>query len=258
MRLRRKTMDKSLGKAHGFTIIEMAVVLLIVGLLLGGLFTSLGDSSENRRRSEATADLSRIEESLYGFAQSNGRLPCPAWTSVSLPGQEYVSGTGCGSYVGFVPALTLGLQGATNNLGFLLDPWGNPYRYSVASLTVQTATMSAFANATGLRSRFAGAASTGGLSLCVAAVPGCNTAVVKLTDIAPALVFSMGSNTTITSATQAENVGATSAGFLIPGDNEYVDTVYVDPDSANAFDDIILWLSPNILFTKLISAGQLP
>ena len=70
-------------KSHsGFSLLEMAVVMLILGLLLGGLFSAVGDSTQLKRRSDATAQIKLIEEALYGFAQATGdchaRQPMPA------------------------------------------------------------------------------------------------------------------------------------------------------------------------------------
>jgi prepilin-type N-terminal cleavage/methylation domain-containing protein len=50
------------ARNKGFSLIEMAVVMVIVGLLLSGLFVALGDSAANRNRITATADLEGIKE----------------------------------------------------------------------------------------------------------------------------------------------------------------------------------------------------
>jgi len=63
---------------RGFSLVEMAVVMLILGLLLGGLFTSIGQSTDNKRRTDTLNQLALVEEALYGFAQAYGRLPCPS------------------------------------------------------------------------------------------------------------------------------------------------------------------------------------
>lgn len=239
-----------------FTLIEMAMVLLIVGLLLNGLFVALGSSNDSRQRSEASAQLQQIEEALYGFAQANGRLPCPA-TAAAPGGQESPAGGGvCASVNGFVPAATLGLQGAVDNLGLLLDPWGRPYRYSVSALL--RAGVPVFTNAAAMRAQFvAGPLPSGTPLLCVAETAGCLAALTPLTNSAPAVVFSVGKSPNVASALEAENAGATVAGFPMPNDVEFVSAVYAE-EGANAYDDILIWLSSNILVTRMISAGQLP
>lgn len=73
----------------GFSLLEMALVLLILGILLGGLMVSLGQSANNARRTTTTNQLKMIQEALYGFAQTNGRLPCYKHsTSWRLMGQQ--------------------------------------------------------------------------------------------------------------------------------------------------------------------------
>lgn len=247
---------------HGFTLVEMAVVLLIVGMLLNGLFVALGNSAESSNRSEASSKLQQIEEALYGFAQANGRLPCPATANApaALLGQENPAGggdcaAGFGSAAhGFVPAVTLGIQGPVDNLGLLLDPWGRPYRYSVSNLG--TAAARVFTNTVALRARFLAAPppSTSPL-LCVAEAASC---VTPLTRSAPAVVFSVGARPTVASTLEAENAGVTVNLFPMPNDIDFVSAEYTDADGTVPYDDIVSWLSYNILVTRMISAGQLP
>ena len=63
---------------RGFTLIEMAIVLMIVGLLLGGMLVPLSAQMDQRNISDTQKSLSEIKEALIGYAMANGRLPCPA------------------------------------------------------------------------------------------------------------------------------------------------------------------------------------
>ncbi len=228
-------------RGGGFTLIETAVVLLIIGLLLGGLFTSLGQSAENTRRIDSLAQLRNVEEALYGFAQANGRLPCPA-TAASAGVEDPAGGGNCTDAHAFVPALSLGLQGNVDALGLLLDPWGNPVLYSVSDLDVPPR---AFTNAAGLRWVFNNGPLVAGLDL-ISICSESTCAGLTLANTVPALVFSTGPNFAISAAAnETENSD---------GDNTFVSTGY----SEENFDDQLIWLSPNVLFTRLISAGQLP
>src|SRR5688572_9709541 len=124
----------SRGCERGFSLIEMAMVLVILGTLLGGVLVAVSQTAENGRRTTARNQLREIESALYGFAQVHGRLPCPALDNSN--GYESPLGGGtCNSNHGFVPATTLNLNGAINTDGLLLDPWQNPIRYSVAGTT---------------------------------------------------------------------------------------------------------------------------
>lgn len=74
------------GTHRGFSLIEMAVVLLILGTLMSGVLVAVTQTTESNRRSNARTQLRTIEEALYGYAQAFGSLPCPA--SVTSAGAE--------------------------------------------------------------------------------------------------------------------------------------------------------------------------
>ena len=122
---------------RGFTLVELAIVLLIVGLVLGGLLVPLAQQVQSRRISETEAVMRDIKESLFGFAIANGRLPCPATVAtnglenrrnnVVAVGPIDPVGDGCrgGTYSGFVPWATLGVLET--------DAWGNRFGYRVTN-----------------------------------------------------------------------------------------------------------------------------
>jgi len=240
----------------GFSLIEMAVVMMILGILLSGLLTATGQSAANTRRIDTRNQLRQFQEALYGYAQAFGRLPCPA-ISTSDGKEDPTGGGDCAVSHGFLPNSTLNLSGRTNSDGLLLDPWGNPYRYSVASVDENTTNDRAFTSATGLAQLFSDSEtdlvySANMLRICSEINPAtafvdCDNANANiLSDLVPAVIFSMGDNwATYTSTEEQENAN---------GNNDFVNTEY----SEENFDDIIIWLSPHILFSKLIAAGKLP
>jgi hypothetical protein len=77
-------------------------------------------------------------------------------------------------------------------------------------------------------------------------------AATSLTSRAPALLLSIGKN------------GATGAAGADETANTNGDVVFVSHDAAPAtaangeFDDLVVWLSPNILFNRMVAAGRLP
>ncbi|MGJ8689561.1 MAG: prepilin-type N-terminal cleavage/methylation domain-containing protein [Gammaproteobacteria bacterium] len=249
----------SLRKSGGFSLIEMAMVMLILGFLLAGLFTALGESDTNRRRSEAKTQIDNIVEALYGFAQTTGRIPCPAIATSN--GLESVrANTSCRRPHGFVPASSLGLQGTVNANNLLTDPWGNPYRYSVSTYpTGPNQPITAFTTVAGTQTQFANNGLPAGDAnlLCVSAEVACGAPI--LTDIAPALVYSMGEDFGLVPSTtyQEENASQGVAGFLMATDNNFVTRDYA-AEGANQFDDILVWMSVNTLNSRLIAAGKLP
>lgn len=238
--------------SSGFSLIEMAMVLLIIGLLLNGLLVAIGENNTNRLRTDANTQLEQIREALYGFAQINGRLPCPANPS-SAGIEAPVNGGNCTDVSGFIPGVQLNIQGSYNAQGLLVDPWANPYRYAVSTLAISSSSI--FTNRATLQSWFSGTAPTGGTWLCVSDTTNCGPVVLAST--VPAIVYSLGASSTAGSAKQAENLGATLGGLAVAGDREFVDAQYSE-DAVEFFDDILVWLSPNILTSRLVSAGKLP
>lgn len=233
-------------KNEGFSLLEMAVVLLIVSLLLGGLLMSLGTTREVNNRSAAEATLSEVVEALYGFAQATGRLPCPA-TATSNGVEAPVGGGVCTQQHGFVPSLTLGLSGSFNDDTLLQDDWFSPFRYSVT-----TSNGSAFTTANGMRNTTMGAL-TPDLRVCDAAA--CGNVIV---DSVPVVLLSLGADWATFDAAdvdETENSGeAIINGYRHGADNDFVAADYIE----NTYDDLIVWMSPSILFTRMITAGQLP
>jgi type II secretory pathway pseudopilin PulG len=132
----------------GFTLLEMAILLLVIGLILSGLLPTLSIVVENRKRAQAMNELKEIREALLGFAVIHKRLPCPAMSFSA--GRELPNSpddVDCNRSVGYLPASTLGLVNvnvAIGNVinfwdapnrfspqGLMLDPWGQPYLYGV-------------------------------------------------------------------------------------------------------------------------------
>jgi len=218
-------------KERGFNLVEMAIVLVILGVLLGGLITPFSTQLETSKRKGAEAQLRDIHDALLGFAANNGRLPCPATAASNGLSAPNVATTVCASAAGFVPVATLGLNGAVDSNGLLLDPWLNPFRY-----TLTTANTGAFSNVLTL-----------GLApdLQVCEQSACTSI---LTSTGVAVVFSPGADgITTTSVDELEN---------IDGDTLFVDREFSEQTGVE-FDDHIIWVSVNTLVYNLVKAGQI-
>lgn len=122
----------------GFTLIEVAMVMVIIGFILAASIAPLNRQIERGRVQETNKLLDEIETALYGFAIANRRLPCPA--DADSLGQEAETPANTGicnvggtinSISGFVPGRALGISGKYNEDVLLLDAWNNPIRYSV-------------------------------------------------------------------------------------------------------------------------------
>ena len=243
-------------RTNGFTLIEVAIVMLILAVLISAAILPLRGQRQTANINTARDDIEAIEEALYGFAIANGRLPCP--TQPGVGGVEQPAGGICvNGSIGFVPSTTLGLKGDVNCDGLLVDPWGRPYLYSVTTVlagnntytrsgvgSIQDVTITALAGQPALR-------------ICTDSACGTN-----LTDEAVAVIISTGENTAA-SADQLQNAGeaAIASGcttnYGVSADNDYVYHTAVE-EAGNEFDDIVSWISPNILFAKMLAAGRLP
>jgi prepilin-type N-terminal cleavage/methylation domain-containing protein len=246
----------------GFSLLELAVVLMIVGILMSGVLISVSQTTLNARRAAALVQLQQLEEALYGFAESQGRLPCPSSTApMPGPGYEDISGGGvCNLSHGFVPAATLGIYGQTDSAGLLVDAWGNPLRYSLANAgNLSNPSSPDFSSKSSISNFFTSGSAfnpvTGNM-LKICDDPSCLGKV--LTNIAPAIIMSMGENwASYTSANETTNAGANMLG----GHPVHADTdlIFVAGEySEEKFDDQLVWLSPYVLFNRMVSAGKLP
>ncbi|MDY6848177.1 MAG: type II secretion system major pseudopilin GspG [Geoalkalibacter sp.] len=111
-------MNKYLRQCQrGFTLIEIMVVVIILGILAGIVVPRLLDEPEEARRTKAQVQIKSIEEALGMYKLHNGYFPT---TEQGLQALVEKPETGRipnnykeGGYIGKIP----------------LDPWGNPYIY---------------------------------------------------------------------------------------------------------------------------------
>jgi prepilin-type N-terminal cleavage/methylation domain-containing protein len=282
-------------RQSGFTLVEIAIVLLIVTILLGYTVALFPQQQQLKQYRALNLEMDRVMEAIIGFAQVSGRLPCPALANGT--GNEDNNANGCGEYGGFVPANTLGLDGRLNEDGLLIDPWGNPYRYYVTDVDFNGDGNSDFTVPGEMRkiglvdSDGNGAIDLEGRYLiCDAAganndnCVGVNTVFGRLFDNlgwpddrysgAPFVLLSMGKNWSdgVPAGDELKNSGATEVTGTsgtkyrvkvveddVPA-NEIGDTTFVKRPSgfADDFDDVVRWVSPSVLYSRMIQAGQLP
>ena len=242
----------SSAQERGFTLTELAIALVIVGLLTGGLLLSLTTTRDIANEKETQKQLAMIQEALLGFAVAQQRLPCPAApnaTGVESP----IGGSGVCThpYNGFLPGSTLGLA-PTDAQGYVVDAWGNRIRYAVT--TVSAASPNLFTTASGLKSQWSVGPqpdlhvcnTATGITNAGAANADC-AANASLTDSAVAVIFSTGRTGASGPLGADEQANVTA-----------IDRVFVSASPGPNFDDLVTWLSPNILYNRMIAAGRLP
>jgi prepilin-type N-terminal cleavage/methylation domain-containing protein len=229
-------------RQSGFTLVEIAIVLLIVGLLIGGMLAPLSSQMEQRRVTDTKLAMEEAREALFGFALRNGYLPCPAISATN--GLEDRTGNVCNKRYGFLPWATLGVG--------KLDGWDRVMGYTVTP---------AFANAFNLftlktpRDVTIATRSNNGVLIPASAV----------NDI-PAAIISFGHNGY--GATSSQDTVITDVGVgnvdektNLQGNGTALITRDISDDArapGGAYDDMVLWLSPNILYNRMVAAQRLP
>lgn len=245
-------------RQHGFTLVEMAVVLAIVALLLGGLIVPLSAQVDLQKTRDTRKALAETREVLLGFAAANGRLPCPA-SSTSNGAESFAAGGSaangnCSNFFdGFIPAATLGLT-PVDAQGYMLDGWNNRVRYAVSNATVN-GVANPFTSTGGIKAATMSSIASASLLYVCASATGttttCGTAIT-LTSQAPVVILSTGKN------------GAAGSSGLDESHNTDNDSLFISHDIAPAgavngeFDDIVTWLSTGGLLNRMLTAGQLP
>ncbi len=251
----------------GFTLIELAIVMFIMGLLLAGLIGPIETQLEARDREQTLDTMNTILEALYGFAVSNARLPCPDSNGDGL--EDFAAGPppfACVASQGWLPWSSLGTGQA--------DAWGNRFRFVVAQPNYTTPD-NGNCDATDFDLCQNGniTISSRGDNPATAAPVIEGKFLFSAANTLPAAVISHGRN----------GLGATSVqGVALPAppmnsdeeenadaDAQFIARTYSrtaagcadDVDESTslcAFDDMVTWISTPILNYRMVTAGRLP
>lgn len=210
------------GREHGFTLIELAIVMAVAGLMLAGAMKLLGGQLDQNRLKATRARLQMAYDALVTHYVVNTYLPCPADGSLPSSDADYgraqpeTSGTCTGVPAGreVLPWRTLGLQ---EELSY--DGWRRRLTYQVsAPLTT------------------AGSSSPGDISI--------GDGTSELTAAAAFVVISHGENglgAWLPSGRQKPEAGIPADEDLnTGGTGPFVDRAYSQA-SGDEFDDLVIW-----------------
>ena len=280
-------MNRKHGKPQGgFTLIELAIVLVIVTILIGGLAVPLSAQIEARRIAETRKTMEEAREAIIGYAMKHtlqqlctcayqpdttpdpaSTCPvshCPPTGSATLnlsltrhylPCPDVITDDGLEDRVTSGPT-----QGACASpygrfpwvsLGTAAeDAWGNRLHYGITPDYGNDGI--GFSNA-----------STGDKRICSTSAGGCTSGTVAkdlpvvLVSYGPngwgALNVSGSSLHVPTSADERENAPASYP------NNAYVSRAPSKADAANGeFDDLLVWISSPLLISRVCPSGGCP
>ncbi|WP_038125849.1 type II secretion system protein [Thiomicrospira pelophila] len=229
----------------GFTLVEIAIVLAILGIVLGGLFAGTSALRETAKFKEDQQKLQDIKAALLSYVAVNHYLPCPTNTIdgntglQSPPENRATTDGSCDVTYGYLPYADLGTHA--------VNAYGVPFSYVVnqqANLTTNTSNEAHSASYFGAancninagsppcfyKDTPPTAADTGSGNFRIT-----NGTSQVLADNIPLLVISHGQNkcTNVNGYEQQNCSDSATTYFQAPQNRE----------GTNAFDDVLIWLS---------------
>ena len=260
-------------RLSGFTLVELAVVIAILGLVLGTFLAPLRAQIDAARVRQTERMLDEVREALIGHAIARGALPCPDVVADGIDGAAPPACAGA-ALEGILPFQTLGVPRA--------DAWGRLFRYRVTqefSRQVLTGQPPAAGRLdlgdTGditVLTRGDDPATGGAVELKHQSV------TTALTRTAPALVLSSGPNglggvfAATATALPPPAGGAADEMENTDGDAVFVSRLHsrgaagcddadestMPPPPSCEFDDIVAWIPTPVLMARMVEARVLP
>jgi prepilin-type N-terminal cleavage/methylation domain-containing protein len=119
-----------MNRQAGFTLIEIAVVVFLIGLLAAMGISALTSQLSNAAISATKKKQDTIKDALIAYLGKNKRLPCPAIDNSGVEAPRNIAITpgdpNCQGNFGIVPYVTLDLTKSA-----ALDGWENFFSYAV-------------------------------------------------------------------------------------------------------------------------------
>lgn len=276
-------------RSKGFSLAELAVVMVIVGLLLAGALIPFSAQIDLKNVADTQRTMDSIREAIIGFAQANGRLPCAAdgtkpsgsaGAGTELytppPGSAQCSTVPPLGLAGVVPWATLGVPET--------DGWGRRFSYYVVQEFADDNSKNTWQTA--LQNPACTPPTNAPLPSAPTSFALCTLGnlIVNTRDDTTHLSFPVGSSLAAVIISHGKNGrGAYQpSGILMPapvGLDEtrnasrppVLNTFFNRPPTPSAsvcddtaagpfceFDDLVVMITSNLLIARMVSAGRLP
>jgi len=206
--------------SRGFSLIELSIVLVIVGLVIAGMLVPLSAQIDQKNYNETQKAMLELRDGLIGYASSNGYLPCPDTTGDGLEDRNASGGCVVDPAEGNFPWADLGMGRQ--------DAWGQKYQYRVTNEFANSVTKPTLST-------------TPSMTIT-------DTSGVTLALRVPAVIVSKGKSGAGAGANEQENSDK----------DEYFVSDTPSAVAGNEFDDIVVWVPSTLLFNRMLSAGKLP
>jgi prepilin-type N-terminal cleavage/methylation domain-containing protein len=215
MRERKHTRTRVCSNSQGFTLLEIAIVMVIIGLLMGGGVSVMKMLTERKSRLETLDYLQKTRQTLLNFASINGRFP---WADNDNNGSE-----NNGVTAGTLPYLTLQISP--------VDAYKRVLRYEVNSLL-----------------------STSKANTCATLRTGLSQRPFMVDADGSAASFSVAVVLVSAGVMDADNSGSPFDGITTgshQGNNTTGNPNYLRAPPLSTFDDMVTYVSGNEIYSEL-------
>jgi prepilin-type N-terminal cleavage/methylation domain-containing protein len=102
----RRDSGRTRAGKHGFTLLELSIVLVLIGIIIGMGLVTLTGSLQASQFNATAAKMDAIEKALLDYSIANSRIPCPSDLTQISSSATY--GFEAGAGVGSTPATATG------------------------------------------------------------------------------------------------------------------------------------------------------